>query len=322
MMRSKINVAIEVQDLRFSYRSRRRSIQSAEVLKGVSFTVDRGEIFGFLGPNGCGKTTLFRILSTQLASGQGSVRVLDRALPQESAAVRSQMGVAFQSSSLDLKLTVSENLLHQGHLYGLRGKNLKSRMEQVLTQVQLADRAADFAESLSGGMCRRLEIAKSFLHEPELLILDEPSTGLDPGARKDLWQYLKLLQQETGVTVLLTTHLMEEASRCDRLALLDQGRIVTVGTPESMTAEIGDDIVMVRATDPPSLANQIESRFSVTATLMDRDIRIERPDGHRFVTQLVESFPGGILSISVAKPSLEDVFIRHTGHRMVDEPIS
>ena len=256
-------------------------------------------------------------------SGRGSVRVLDCALPQESAAVRSKMGVAFQSSSLDLKLTVSENLLHQGHLYGLRGMSLKSRMEHATNPGS--------TRGPSRGL-RRIAVwrnvpparksPRSFLHEPELLILDEPSTGLDPGARKDLWQYLKLLQQETGVTVLLTTHLMEEASQCDRLALLDQGRIVTVGTPESMTAQIGDDIVMVRATDPPSLANQIESKFSVSATLMDGDIRIERPDGHQFVAQLVESFPGGILSISVAKPSLEDVFIRHTGHRMFDEPIS
>src|SRR6185503_11397498 len=195
-------------------------------LDRVSIGVAAGEIFGLLGPNGGGKTTLFRILSTLVRPTSGSATILGLDLLRDTGALRSRLGVVFQAPSLDKKLKVRENLAHQGHLYGLAGAALRRRIDHLLLEFNLRDRAGDLVETLSGGLQRRVEIAKSLLHRPELLLLDEPSTGLDPGARIDLWQTLYRLRDQQGVTALLTTHLMEEAERCDRVAIIDLGRIV------------------------------------------------------------------------------------------------
>jgi len=218
----------------------------------VSLQVAPGEIFGLLGPNGGGKTTLFRILSTLVrpTSGGGTIFGLD--LLRESAAIRGRIGVVFQAPSLDKKLRVRENLEHQGHLYGLSGSALRERIDLLLLEFNLRDRAHDLVETLSGGLQRRVEIAKSLLHRPELLLLDEPSTGLDPGARIDLWQTLYRPRDQQNVTVLLTTHLMEEAERCDRIAIIDHGRIVALNSPESLRAEVGGEIISARTKDATS----------------------------------------------------------------------
>ncbi len=192
-------------------------------LDGLSFDVHSAEIFGLLGPNGSGKTTLFRILSTLMVPTGGHARIAGYDVAVEPNRVRQQTGIVFQATSLDIKLTVAENLMHQGHLYGLRGSQLAARSKEVLARVGLADRAKDMVETLSGGQKRRVELAKGLIHSPSVLLLDEPSTGLDPGARIDLWNYLRILRDEQGVTVLVTTHLMEEAEHCDRLAILNAG---------------------------------------------------------------------------------------------------
>jgi ABC-2 type transport system ATP-binding protein len=228
--------------------------------------------------------------------------------------VRETIGVVFQSPSLDKKLTVLENLVHQGRLYGLRGAGLYTRAKDLLERLGVADRASDAVETLSGGLQRRVEIAKGLLHSPALLLLDEPTTGLDPGARKDVWTYLASLTQQ-GVTVLVTTHLMEEAERCSRLALLDKGLLAALGTPARLKEDIRGDVVTVTTSSPMKLMDGVRSVFGLVATEMDGAVRIERLEGHRFVPQLVEAFPGLIETVQVGKPTLEDVFVRHTGHR-------
>ena len=304
---------ISVENLVHRYENR-------TALNGVSFEVRPAELFGLLGPNGSGKTTLFRILSTLMLPTAGRAVVMGCDAAQDPASLRRQIGVVFQAQSVDGKLTAYENLWHQGHLYGLRGSALRKRVGEILTRVGLADRAKERVETFSGGMQRRIELAKGLLHHPGVLLLDEPTTGLDPGARRDLWQYLQILRDEEHVSVLVTTHLMEEAERCDRLAILNEGNLVALGTPAELKSEIGGDVIMLDAAhDAALLADHIRSRFQVEATVMGNQVRIEREGGHRFVPDVVEAFPGEIQAISVSKPALEDVFIHRSGHKFWSE---
>jgi len=303
---------IQVRDLIHRYANR-------TALNGVSFEVRPAELFGLLGPNGSGKTTLFRILSTLMVPTSGSAVITGIDAVRQPGALRRHIGVVFQAQSVDPKLTARENLWHQGHLYGLRGRDLKKRIDEILTRVGLLDRANDRVETFSGGMQRRIELAKGLLHHPEVLLLDEPTTGLDPGARRDLWQYLAILRDHEHVSIIVTTHLMEEAERCDRLAILNEGNLVALGTPQSLTREIGGDVILLEARDPQLLAGAIGNKFHIPATVMGNHVRLEIENGHRFVPDVVESFPGEIQSLSVSKPTLEDVFIHRTGHRFWDE---
>jgi ABC-2 type transport system ATP-binding protein len=287
-------------------------------LDQLTFQVRPAEIFGLLGPNGSGKTTLFRILSTLMVPTGGTAWLQGFDAAREPNKVRQQIGIVFQARSLDIKLTVQENLKHQGHLYGLKGAHLKQRIHEVLSRVGLLDRAKDAVETLSGGMQRRVELAKGLIHSPSVLLLDEPSTGLDPGARRDVWQYLRMLRDEEGVTVLVTTHLMEEAEHCDRLAILSEGKLVALGSPFALKSQIGGDMVLFETAseaDAAELSAKIANRFIVSPTVLGSTVRLEREQGHKFVTEVVEAFPGLVEGISVAKPSLEDVFIQRTGHR-------
>jgi ABC-2 type transport system ATP-binding protein len=300
---------ISVQNLVHRYENR-------IALNGISFEVRPAELFGLLGPNGSGKTTLFRILSTLMIPTAGRALVMGYDAAKDPDAVRRQIGVVFQAQSIDPKLTAHENLWHQGHLYGLRGAALNQRVGEILSRVGLADRAKERVETFSGGMQRRIELAKGLLHHPAVLLLDEPTTGLDPGARRDLWQYLQILRDEEHVSVLVTTHLMEEAERCDRLAIMNEGNVVALGTPAALKSEIGGDVVLLEAArDARLLADHIRARFNVETTVLENQVRIELSEGHRFVPDVVEAFPGEIQSISVSKPALEDVFIHRTGHK-------
>lgn len=303
--------AVEASDLTQRYGERL-------ALAGVSFAIRTGEIFAFLGPNGGGKTTLFRLLATQIRPSAGKARLFGLDLVREAHGVRQLIGVVFQSPSLDRKLTVLENLRHQGHLYGLRGRELRDRQRAMLERFGLDERASDRVETLSGGLRRRVEISKGLLHQPRLLLLDEPSTGLDPGARRDLWEHLRELRDRDGVTVLLTTHLMEEAENCDRVGILDRGRLVALDTPEALRREIGGDMITVVARDPEPLRAEIERLFGGNPTVLNGTVRIERPRAHEFIPRLMETWPGRIDSVTVGRPTLEDVFIRRTGHRFWD----
>src|SRR5207248_2032906 len=195
--------------------------------------------------------------------------------------VRRHIGVVFQAQSVDVKLSARENLWHQGHLYGLSGAALAKRIDEMLAHVGLADRANDRVETFSGGMLRRVELAKGLLHRPQVLLLDEPTTGLDPGARRDVWLYLNHVRESEGVTVVVTTHLMEEAERCDRLAILNEGKLVALGTPVELKREIGGDVIVLEADSPESLADRVRARFGVDAVVLGNKVRIERENGHR-----------------------------------------
>lgn len=299
---------IVVQDISHHYGQRR-------ALNQLSFEVHSGEIFGLLGPNGGGKTTLFRLLSTLLPLQAGSAEITGLDLATRSQEIRNLIGVTFQSPSLDGKLTVQENLKHQAHLYGISGALMRDRIANALSHLGLTDRKGDLAESLSGGLKRRVEIAKGLLHSPRVLLLDEPSTGLDPGARHDLWKYLKQLQQENGVTILITTHLMEEAEHCDRLGILNRGELVTCGTPDELRASVGGDCLTIQAEHPDELARLITEKFGVTPQRVNASLRLEHTRGHEFLKDLIDAFPDQVTSVSLGKPTLEDVFIHETGHQ-------
>ncbi len=284
-------------------------------LQSLSFSVPRGTIFGLLGPNGGGKTTLFRLLCTLLPVQQGQLEVCGFDLRTQAEQVRRQIGVTFQSPSLDPQLTVEENLRHQAHLYGLSGRLMRERISDALEIVGMLDRRADRAESLSGGMQRRVEIAKGLLHQPQVLILDEPSTGLDPGARRELWTNLERLRDVEGVTILVTTHILEEAEHCNQLAILDRGRLVASGTPAELRASVGGDCLTIQSPHPSALARQIADRFTLEPQQVGSALRIEHPQGHELLRDLVAAFPDEIESVALGKPTLEDVFIARTGHR-------
>ncbi len=319
---------VEISHLSHTYGSRR-------ALDDLTLSINPGEIFGFLGPNGSGKTTLFRILSTLIPAPPGTVKMFDLDASQNTNQIRSRIGVVFQSPSLDKQLTAQENLRCHGHLYGIPTPELKIRMQTMLKKMSLEDRAHERVEAFSGGMRRRVELAKGLLNRPDILLLDEPSTGLDPGARIDLWQTLRDIQS-TGVTILLTTHLMDEADRCSRLAILTTGKLVACDTPTNLKQRIGGDIISITSSNPAKLKSTLQEKLRGTGVSpvsetsghrrdadatyeLDGVLRLERANGHEFIPRIIEAAPGLVDSISLSKPTLEDVFIHLTGKRFHHE---
>jgi ABC-2 type transport system ATP-binding protein len=293
-----------------------KSFGGRAILRGADLDVAAGARIGVLGPNGGGKSTLFRLLSTLLPLQQGEVSILGFNLRRQIIAIRERIGVVFQSPSVDRKLTVGENLMHQGHLYGIRGAELERRSTMLLEKFQLLDRRRDKVESLSGGLRRRVELAKGLLHHPRLLLLDEPSTGLDPAARNDMWDYLRKLREQDGVTIVLTTHLLEEADKADRIAILDRGHLVALDTPDALRSTVGGDAITIRTAAPEKIAAGIKQHFSKEANVIDGAVRLEMANGHEWIARIVEAFPGQIDAITLGKPTLEDVFIDRTGRRL------
>lgn len=284
-------------------------------LDDVSLTAQHGQTFGLLGPNGSGKSTLFRILATLLRPTAGRASILDLDVVTEQARVRPHLGVVFQSPGLDAHLTVAENLRHAGHLYGLRGADLRRRIDACLATMGVADRAGDRVKTLSGGLKRRVELAQCLLHDPAVLLLDEPSTGLDPRARKDLWQHLSRLQRESGLTILVTTHDMDEAEGCDQLAIFDRGRLVARGTPDVLKRRVGGECVTIAADDPASLIGEVRRLAGEDTRIVDGQIRIETTDGALLAGRLMAALGDRVRTITLGRPTLEDVFIRETGRR-------
>lgn len=300
--------AVEVAQCSFSY-------GDEQALDQVTFCVPPGTIFGLLGPNGSGKTTLFRILSTLLAPAGGAARVFGLDVATVPFEVRRQVGVVFQSRSLDRRLTVTENLTHQGHMHGMWGAPLSARIEELLERVGLLDRAHDRVEELSGGLRRRADLAKGLLHAPRLLLLDEPSTGVDPVARIAFWRYIEELRASEGVTVLLTTHLLDEADSCDRLAILDRGRLIREGSPRALKDEVGGEVVTLESDAPAEIANVLAKEFSIKESTVEGNVvRFERRDAAKWAVDLMERFGTEVRSVKVSRPTLEDVFLRHAGH--------
>ncbi len=305
--------AIVIRHLVKNYAERR-------ALDSLDLEVFAGEIFCMLGPNGGGKSTLFRILSTLLKPDDGSAEIMGHDVVTAAAQVRARIGVVFQSPSLDGKLSVRENLLCGGALYGLQGKELQERIVTAATALQITERLNDRVENLSGGLQRRTEIAKCLLIRPEVLLLDEPSTGLDPAARLDLWAALERLRTEQQVTILCTTHMMEEAARADRVGILSSGKLVALGAPKELTAALRGDVLSL-ATDQGAdqLAQKINARYDLAAVVVEGEVRIEHPEAYEMAARLAAEFPGIITSLRVARPTLEDVFIARTGHLFCEQ---
>ncbi len=285
----------------------------------ISFQVHPGEIFGFLGPNGAGKTTTIKILCTLLPPTRGRAAIAGHDVVREPVRVRESIGIIFQDNSLDDRLTAEENLYIHALLYDLSRAELAERAPGLLEMVGLTERGQSLVRTFSGGMRRRLEIARGLLHRPKVLFLDEPTIGLDPQTRSSIWGHVRKLRDEHGVTVFMTTHYLDEAENCDRIAIIDRGKIVALGTPEELKRRVGGDVIAVGTADPAQLAKQIGERYALEAKAGEGEVRFQVQDGASFIPRLTTDFPGAISSVSVHRPALDDVFIQLTGRAIREE---
>jgi ABC-2 type transport system ATP-binding protein len=287
------------------------------VLDGLSFRLARGEIFGLLGPNGCGKSTTLRILSGLLVPDGGELRLSGQPVAPGGRELRRQMGVVFQAPSLDGRLSARENLQLSAALQRIPRPLAAERVAQALEFAQLGERAQSLVKELSGGMKRRLELARALMHEPALLLLDEPTSGLDEPSFRRTWQRILALRDTRQLSVLLTTHRAEEAALCDRVGVMDGGRIVALGTPEALIEQMAGDVLTLEVTDPESTVAQVERSFGLPARIADGRVLIERERGHELIPRLVEALPpGSIRSLSMHRPTLADVFVKLTGRSL------
>ena len=282
-------------------------------LRDVSLHVAPGILYGLLGPNGSGKTTLFRILSTLMPPSEGTATVFGRDTADEAGAVRRRLGVVFQEEALDDTLTVRENLRFQAALYDLHGAARRERIDTLLARLDVADRADDPVSALSGGLRRRVDLARGLLHRPDLLLLDEPTTGLDPAARRTFWTAIGRLREEEGTTLLLATHLMDEAERCDRVGILSDGALVADGAPDTLKADLGEETLWLETDDPAALRDRIDAQFGVATRIVGSRGQVAPADPAAFFSNLYEALGDRIRSATLRSPTLEDVFMVQAG---------
>jgi ABC-2 type transport system ATP-binding protein len=306
-----VRYAIEAEGLTKRFRD-------LAAVDGVSFTVRGGEIFGFLGPNGAGKTTTIKILATLLRPSSGRATVNGYDVVRQAASVRRSIGMVFQDSSLDERLTAEENLLFHAVLYRVPRHEALRQAAQLLELVGLSERRRDLVRTFSGGMRRRLEVARGLLHRPAVLFLDEPTLGLDPQTRTHIWDYIRLLHRELGTTVFLTTHYMEEAEVCSRIGIIDYGKIIALDTPAGLKKLVGGDVVAVKAADNRELRDQVRQRFRLEGKEDGEAVYFETPDGRTFIPELVRAVPD-VREIYLRQPTLEDVFLKLTGRAIRDK---
>jgi ABC-2 type transport system ATP-binding protein len=299
-----------------------RTFGSFIAVDDVSFEVGTGEVFGFLGPNGAGKSTTIGMLCTLLRPSAGRAVVNGYDVARESDEVRRSIGMIFQDPSLDNYLTAQENLDFHAFAYDVPSAEAQQRAAELLEMVELTERRKDLVKTFSGGMKRRLEIARGLLHRPRVLFLDEPTLGLDPQTREHIWQYILDLRQREGVTLFLTTHYMDEAENCDRIAIIDHGKIVALDTPAGLKSRVGGDVVLLRTDDDARAREEIRSALGLEAEVRDGALRIETAHGDEVVPRLVRAVSVGINSIAVHRPTLDDVFIKLTGRAIRDEEAS
>ncbi len=299
-----------------------RRFGALEAVKSVSFEVQAGEVFGFLGPNGAGKTTTINMLCTLLnpTAGQAFVNGLDVVL--ERSAVRRSIGLVFQQPTLDEYLTAIQNLRFHGYAYAIPAEIRERRTRELLEMVELWDRRDSDVRTYSGGMKRRLEIARGLLHHPRVLFLDEPTLGLDPQTRRRIWQYLLDLRRNEGLTIFMTTHYMDEAEYCDRIAIIDNGTIVGLDTPTALKDRVGGDLITVKAPDGAAAAAEIRTRYGIEPQLADEVVRFHVPRGDTFLPEFVRSFGQPLESVGLSRPTLDDVFLTLTGREIRDEEVS
>jgi ABC-2 type transport system ATP-binding protein len=293
-----------------------------EAVRGIDLEVRAGEIFGFLGPNGAGKSTTISILCTLLRPTAGTARVAGIDVVHDPARVRQRIGLVFQDPSLDDQLTGRENLEFHAFIYSVPSSERRRRIDEMLALLQLSDRASSQVKTYSGGMKRRLEIARGMLHQPQILFLDEPTLGLDPQTRQTIWTHVKELRDSKGVTIFMTTHYMDEAEYCDRIAVIDKGKIVALGTPDELKSMVGGDVVTITSSQPDAAAREIKEILGVAPSREDGTLRMEVPDGKAFVPRLVRELKAPVDTVSMRRPSLDDVFLKLTGRAIRDEEAS
>ena len=289
-----------------------------EAVRGIGFEVAPGETFGFLGPNGAGKSTTIKILCTLAAPTSGTARVAGYDVKTQRDTVRRNIGLVFQDTTLDSYLTGEQNLRFHADLYGVPRQQLAPRMRQVLEMVGLWDRRQAVVATYSGGMKRRLEIARGLLHAPRVLFLDEPTVGLDPQTRSSIWEYINDLKQREDITIFLTTHYKDEAENCDRIAIIDHGKIVAIDTPENLKASVGKDRVQIRTADDQTAIAELKERFELEAAIHEGMVTFNVESGEQFVPRLFEGLSQQIKAVSVSRPSLDDVFMSYTGKTIRD----
>jgi ABC-2 type transport system ATP-binding protein len=296
-----------------------RRFGELEAVKGVSFDAAEGEVFGFLGPNGAGKTTTINVLCTLLRPTSGRATVNGFDVVFERSDVRRSIGLVFQQPTLDEMLSAEQNLRFHGYAYGVPGEIREERIREVLTLVELWDRRGERVRSFSGGMKRRLEIARGLLHRPRVLFLDEPTLGLDPQTRRRVWGYLAELRARQSLTIFLTTHYMDEAENCDRIAVIDRGQIVALDTPEGLKSAVGGDLITVTTQDGQGAANDLRGRFGLSPRVADGTVSFQVPSGEAFLPELVRGLDQPLEAISLRRPTLDDVFLHLTGHEIRDQ---
>jgi len=293
-----------------------------EAVRGIGFEVQPGETFGFLGPNGAGKSTTIKILCTLADPTSGTARVAGYDVRKQRDTVRRNIGLVFQDTTLDNYLTGEQNLRFHADLYGVPKAQLAPRMRQVLEMVNLWDRRTAEVATYSGGMKRRLEIARGLLHAPRVLFLDEPTVGLDPQTRSSIWEYINDLKKREDITIFLTTHYMDEAENCDRIAIIDHGKIVAIDTPENLKASIGKDRVQIQTADDQAAIAALKDTFGIEAAVREGAVTFSVAAGEQFVPRLFAEFSVPIRSVSVSRPSLDDVFMSYTGTTIRDAEAS
>ena len=303
-------------------RGLKKSFGTLEAVKGIDFDVKPGEIFGFLGPNGAGKSTTIKILCTLTKPTEGSASVAGHDVATERDEVRRHIGLVFQETTLDDYLSAEMNLRFHAELYGIPRAAVSERMRQVLEMVGLWERRQSKVATFSGGMKRRLEIARGLLHSPRVLFLDEPTIGLDPQTRSSIWSYIRELKRRDQITIFLTTHYMDEAEFCDRIAIMDHGRLVALDTPEALKARVGKDRIQLHSVNDPAAIAALRERFGIEAAMHEGAVTFAVPEGERFVPRLFAELGVGIRSIQVARPSLDDVFLSFTGNTIRDAEAS
>jgi len=293
-----------------------------EAVSGIDLEVMPGETFGFLGPNGAGKSTTIKILCTLAAPTSGTATVAGHDVTRERDAVRRNIGLVFQDTTLDTYLTGTQNLQFHADLYAVPKKAVAPRMRQVLEMVGLWDRRDSLVSTYSGGMQRRLEIARGLLHAPRVLFLDEPTVGLDPQTRSSIWEYINDLKGREDITIFLTTHYMDEAENCDRIAIIDHGKIVAIDTPEALKASVGEDRVQIHTADDRAAIEALATAFGISAAVHDGAVTFSVASGEQFVLRLFAELTVPIQAVSVARPSLDDVFMSYTGKPIRDAEAS
>jgi ABC-2 type transport system ATP-binding protein len=289
-----------------------------EAVRGIEFAVRSGEIFGFLGPNGAGKSTTINMLCTLVRPSAGSAMVAGHDVVGERDEVRRAIGLVFQDTTLDGYLSAEQNLSLHAELYGVPREAVGERMRQVMEMVGLWERRGSLVNTFSGGMKRRLEIARGLLHSPRVLFLDEPTVGLDPQTRSSIWSYIRELKAREDITIFLTTHYMDEAEYCDRIAIMDQGAIIVLDTPEALKAKVGRDRVQIKTDDDDAAIAALRERFGIEAVLAEGEVTFGVPEGEQFVPRLFAELGVPIRAVSVARPSLDDVFMSYTGTTIRD----